>query len=336
MTQNQKCTAMFYKKNHFLSISIAANLLLFTALINAQTLTDVINSFNAGAEEVNAGNFETAITRFEECIQLADQLGAEGEEMKGKAQEQIPAIHYRIALDRYKAKDLGDAVSWFEKTVIACEEYGNDDLRTKSLNYIPQLYYAKGNTHVKNEEYEDALSSFDKALEYLPDYARAYYGKGLVYKKLEQEENMFSALDKAIEAGNLSGDDKTTGTAVKTARDYLVVEGMKSLKNDDYKSAISFFNASMKYDDQYSEPYYYLSAIYNKQLEYMKAAENAEKAIIYDNSEPERKARIYFELGNAYVGMVEYEKACTAFKNALYEPYTNTVKYKMENVLNCQ
>jgi tetratricopeptide (TPR) repeat protein len=111
---------------------------------------------------------------------------------------------------------------------------------------------------------------------------------------------------------------------------------MKSLKEEDYESAINLFNASMKYDDQYAEPYYYLSAIYNKQLDYEKAVENAEKAIAYDDSEPEKKARIYFELGNAYVGMVEYEKACQAFKNALYEPYTNSVKYKMENVLQCQ
>ena len=92
----------------------------------------------------------------------------------------------------------------------------------------------------------------------------------------------------------------------------------------------------MKYDNQYAEPYYYLSAIYNKQLEYEKAAENAEKALAYDDSEPEKKARIYFELGNAYVGMVEYNKACEAFKNALFEPYTSNVKHKMENVLQCQ
>jgi len=327
---------MFYKKNHFLRMTIIAVLLFTSALIQAQTLTDVINAFNAGAEEVNAGNFETAITKFEQCIQLAGQLGTEGEEMKGKAQEQIPALHYRIALDKYKAKDMDGAISWFEKTVVACEQYGNDDIQTKSLNYIPQLYYAKGNAHVKSEEYENALSSFDKALEYIPDYAKAYYGKGLVYRKLEQEENMFKALDKAIETGKSSGDDKTTATAIKTARDYLVIEGMKSLKDEDYESAISFFNTSMKYDNQYAEPYYYLSAIYNKQLEYEKAAENAEKAIAYDDSEPEKKARIYFELGNAYVGMVEYEKACNAFKNALYEPYTSTVKHKMENVLNCQ
>jgi len=326
---------MFYKKSHLPGIVTITFSLFVSTLINAQTITDVINVFNAGAGEVNAGNFETAITKFEECIQLADKLGAEGDEMKMKAREQIPTIHYRIALDSYKAKDIEGAISWFEKTVEACNQYDNEDIKTKSLNYIPQLYYAQGNGQVKNEAYEEALASFDKAIEYLPDYARAFYGKGLVYRKLDQEENMFAAMDKAIETGNSSGDDKTAAAAAKTVRDYLVVAGMKSLKDEDYESAIDFFTASLKYDDQYADTYYYLAAIYNMQLEYEKAVENAIKAIDYDDSEPEKKARIYYELGNAYVGMVEYEKACEAFKNALYEPYLNTVKHKMENVLIC-
>lgn len=327
---------MFYKKNHVFRIAITAILLFVSALINAQTINEVINVFNTGADEVNAGSFEAAIAKFEECIQLANKLGEEGDEVKARAQEQIPTIHYRIALDTYKEKDIEGAISWFEKTVEACDKYGNEDIKAKSLNYIPQLYYAQGSTQFRNEEIEEALASFDKAIEYRPDYSRAFLGKGLVYKKLEQEENMFLALDKAIETGNSSGDDKTAAAAAKTARDYLVVAGMKALKAEDYSSAIDFFNASFKYDDQYADPYYYMANIYNKKLEYEKAAENAKKAIQYDNSEPEKKARIYYELGNAYVGLVEYEKACEAYRNALYEPYTNVAKHKMENVSGCQ
>jgi tetratricopeptide (TPR) repeat protein len=327
---------MFYEKNQVFRIAIVGILLFVSTLINAQTLNEVINVFNAGADEVNAGNFEAAIAKFEECIRMANELGAEGDEVKARAQEQIPTIHYRIALDTYKEKDIGGAISWFEKTVEACDKYGNEDIKEKSLNYIPQLYYAQGSTQFRNEEIEEALESFNKAIEYKPDYSRAFLGKGLVYKKMEQEENMFSALDQAIETGNSSGDDQTAAAAAKTARDYLVVEGMKALKAEDYSSAIDFFNASFKYDDQYADPYYYLAAIYNKQLEYEKAAENAQKALEHDDNEPEKKARIYYELGNAYVGLVEYEKACEAYTNALYEPYTNVAKHKMENVPGCQ
>lgn len=317
-------------------IIILTTFLFLTALLNAQTITDVINAFNTGAEDMNAGNFETAISKFEECIQLAIQLGEEGNEMKLKAEGQLPALYYRIASDKYKAKDIDGAITWFEKTVEICNQYGNEEIKGKSINYIPQLYYSRGNTHFKNEEFVKALESYDKAIEYLPDYSRAYYGKGLVYRKTNDEANMIAMLDKAIETGKTSGDDKTSEGASKTARDYIVVEGVKAMKAEDYEIAINRFNASLKYDDKNADPYYYLAVIFNKQLEYEKAVEYALKAVEYDSSEPEKKAGIYFELGNAYVGIVEYQKACEAFKNALYEPYTNTVKYKMENVLNCE
>jgi tetratricopeptide (TPR) repeat protein len=317
-------------------MAVMTALLFCTVTLNAQTITDVINAFNAGAEQVNSGNFENAIAKFEECIQLASQLGSEGDEMKLKAQGQIPALYYRIAGDKYKAKDIEGAITWFEKTVDVCNQYGNEEIKEKSINYIPQLYYAKGNTHFKNEEFEQALASYDKAIEYLPDYAKAYYGKALAYKKLNDNVNMVTMIDKAIETGNTSGDSKTVEGAVKAGRDYRIDQGKTAMREENFEAAIQQFNASMKYDNQFAEPYYYLAVIYNKQLEFDKAVENALKAIEFDTSEPEKKAGIYFELGNAYVGIVEYQKACEAFRNALYEPYTNTVKNKMENVLNCQ
>ena len=317
-------------------IIILTTFLFLTAALNAQTINEVITAYNAGAEFVNTGSFEAAISKFEECIQLASQLGAEGDEMKLKAEGQIPALYYRIASDKYKEKDIDGAITFFEKTIEACNQYGNEEFKVKSINFVAQLYNTKGNTHFKNEELDKALASFDKSIFYMPDYAKAYYGKGLVYKKMNDEANMLSMLDKAIETGKTSADEKTTEAAVKTARDYYVIGGVNAMKTEDYETAFKCFDASMKYDDKYSEPYYRLAVIYNKQLEYDKAAENALKAIEYDNSESEKKARLYFELGNAYVGMVEYQKACDAFKNALYEPYTSNVKYKMENVLKCE
>lgn len=317
-------------------LSILTTFLFLTVSLNAQTINDVINTFNAGAEQVNTGNFEAAISRFEECIQLANQLGAEGDEMKTKAEGQIPALYYRLASDKYKEKDIDGAITWFEKTIEACDQYGNEEFKGKSINFVAQLYNTRGNTQFKNEELDKAMASFDKSIYYMPDYAKAFYGKGLVYKKMNDETNMLAMLDKAIETGKASGDEKTTEAAVKTVRDYFVIGGVNAMKTEDYETAFKCFDNSMKYDDKYAEPYYRLAVIYNKQLDYEKAAENALKAIEYDNSESEKKARIYFELGNAYIGMVEYQKACEAFNNALFEPYTNTVKYKMENVLKCE
>jgi tetratricopeptide (TPR) repeat protein len=308
---------------------------LITISLNAQpTLTDVINAFNAGAEQVNAGDFEGAIAKFEETIALADELGAEGDEMKTNAQGQIPALHYRIALDTYKARDIEGAIAQFESTVEACEKYGNDDIKDKSLKYIPQLYNALGNSQVKAEEFEAAIASFDKAIEYQPDYARAIYGKGLVYKRQEDDARMIATMESALEVGKAAGDEKTVTAATKTLKDHYVNSGMLAFKAENYEEAIKNFEASYAYDTEDPDPYYLTCVIYGKQGEFEKAIEYGLKAAQYE--EASDQAKIWYELGNAYMSLVEYEKACDAYSKALVEPYLSTVQHKMDNVLNCQ
>ncbi len=323
------------RKRNFRKLLSVLVLALAAVSLNAQpTITDVINAFNAGAEEVNAGNFEAAITMFEETIALADGLGAEGDELKGNASAQIPALHYRMAMDTYKEKDVEGAISRFEMTVEACDAYGNDDIKEKSLKYIPQLYYALGNSQVKSEEYDAALASFDKAIEYQPDYARAVYGKALVYKRQDDDANMVAMMEKAIEVGTASGDDQTTAAAKKTLKDHCLNAGKIAFKEENYEEAIKQFEASYAYDSEDPDPYYITCVIYGKQGEFEKAVEYGLKAAMYEDADDQ--AKIWYEVGNAYMNLVEYDKACDAYSKALVEPYLNTVKHKMDNVLNCQ
>lgn len=224
----------------YLGVMIIA---LAAVTLNAQpTITDVINAFNAGAEEVNAGNFEAAIAKFEETITLADELGAEGDEMKANATGQIPALHYRMAMDTYKAKDIPGAISKFEATVEACNKYGNDDIKGKSLRYIPQLYNANGNAQVKAGDLDGAIASYDKAIEYKPDYARAVYGKAMVYKRQKDDASMLATMEQVIEVAGAAGDDKTKAAAVKALKDHHLNAGKIAFKAEEYEDALASFD----------------------------------------------------------------------------------------------
>lgn len=327
---------MLKRKGKFRTLFSVLVMALYTLSINAQTINEVIESFNAGAAEVTAGNFEAAITNFESTIDQATALGAEGDEMKAKAEEQIPALYYRMALDTYKAKDIPGAIAKFEQTVVACDKYGNEDVKGKSLKYIPQLYNSNGLAQLKSEDYEGAISSFDKAIEYQPDYARAIYGKGMVYRKQNDEANMIATLEQAVEVGNASGDDKTSEAATKVLKDHFLNGGKLAFKDENYADAVSNFESSLKYDPEDAEAYYLICVSQGRQGDFEKAVEAGTKALEYEEEDAEKKAKIYYELGNAYVNLVEYDKACAAFKNCLMEPYTASVKHQMDNVLKCQ
>ena len=327
---------MLKRKGNFRNLISVLVMALFTLSLNAQTINEVIEAFNAGAEEVNAGNFEAAIAKFESTIEQATALGAEGDEMKAKAEGQIPPLYYRMAMDTYKAKDIPGAISRFEETVVACDKYGNDDVKGKALKYIPQLYNSNGNTQLKAGDFEGAIASFDKAVEYKPDYARAIYGKGLVYRKQKDQDNMVATMEEAIEVGNAAGDEKTVTAATKILKDGYVNAGKLAFKDENYDEAISNFESSFKYDAEDAEPYYLICVIYGRQGEFEKAVEYGAKALEYEEDDVDKKARIYYEVGNAYENLVEYDKACEAFKNCLVGPYAESVKYKMDNVLKCQ
>ena len=74
------------KKGIFRKGFTVLTVMLITISLNAQTINEVIEAFNAGAAEMNAGNFEAAIAGFESTIEQATALGAEGDEMKAKAE----------------------------------------------------------------------------------------------------------------------------------------------------------------------------------------------------------------------------------------------------------
>jgi tetratricopeptide (TPR) repeat protein len=327
---------MLKRNGNFRNLIIVWVMALFTLSLNAQTINEVIESFNAGAADVTAGNYEAAIVKFESTIEQATALGAEGDEMKAKAEEQIPQLYYRMAMDTYKAKDIPGAIVKFEETVVACDKYGDDDIKDKSLKYIPQLYNSNGLAQLKSEDFDGAIESFDKAVEYQPDYARAIYGKGLVYRKQDDNDNMVATLEKAIEMGNASGDDKTVEAATKILKDHFVNSGKLAFKDEKWEEAIGNFESSFKYDSEDPEPYYLICVANGRQGNFEKAIEAGDKALEFEEDDADKKARIYYELGNAYVSLAQNEKACEAFKNCLVEPYTASVKHTMENVLKCQ
>lgn len=306
-----------------------------SALLNAQTtINDVINTFNDGAQLVSDGSFEDAVTKFEECYNLATELGEEGNNMKTKAAEQIPALHYRMAMDNYKARDIEGAIAKFKDAMKAGNKYGDEEIAGKSEKYIPQLYNLVGKTYVRQDKSELALSSFDSALVWNPEYAQAIFNKGMVYKASDDNEKMISLMDESIKVGKNTGDDKTVQAASEVMREYYSDKAIAAINSENDEVALEMSDKSLQYDKEFSDPYYYKALIYNKQQEYDMALENAQKALDYADEET-NTSRIYFELGNAYSGNVDYQKACDAFSKCTREPYLSRAKHKKE-VLSCQ
>ncbi len=330
---------MFNKMMKGMKIS-AITLILFMSVVtlsSAQTDKDVIDSYNKGVQLLNSDT-KAAIAAFEKCISLADEveeLGDKAAESKKMAQDQIPKLYYKLAVESYKKRDFQGAIDNFKKTSETGKKYGNTALAQKSERLIPRVYYAWGKQEYAKRNYENALKIFDKGLSISPNLASAWLGKALVYDKLKQEAKMKEAADKAIQiAGNIH-DQKTLSAAKKFMRTYTYNHAVLSIQANKTDEALKYLNSSIDYGNNSPDVYYEIAKIYTQKGRYSEALSDINKAISLDHGNEITKARYYYTLGKIYEKTGKKAEACSAFKKALHPPYEESAKYELEHVLKC-
>ncbi len=323
-----------------LKLLVLSTVLIFgvTAVTLAQDEKEIIDAYNKGVQLLNSDT-KAAIASFKKCISLADdaeELSEKGEQTKKLAEDQIPKLYYKLAVESYKKHDFEGAIKYFEQTKKAGKKYGNTALAQKSERLIPKLYYAWGKQEYSKKNYDQALQIFDKGIAVNPNLASAYLGKALVYDKMKQENKMKESADKAIEIAKNIHDQKTLMNAQKFMRNYTYNHAVIAIQNNKQSEAEKYLNASIGYGNQSPDVYYELGKIYRKQGKYSEALNYLQKALTLDQGNEVVKAKYYFALGKVYEGMNKKTEACAAFKKALHPPYDESAKYELEQVLKCK
>ncbi len=319
----------------FKKLILLSAMSLFLGLqIHGQSLKDAIEAYNTGLDLADT-DIKAAIASFEKSIQIASLLGEEGEEVKEQAEIQIPGLHFNFAMNHYRERNIPDAIKGFEETIEVANKYTDVNTARRSENVLHQLYTIQGNSLFRENQNEEALSMFDKALEINPQHARAHLGKGLVYRRLEDTDNFREAMDMAIETALMTDDEQIMQTAESTARDFFLVRAVRAKGENDFAQAIDFISASLSYDEAFPETHFLLATIYNEQSRYQDAVNSAQRAIELFNGTRDETAKIYFELGKAYEGLEDTTRACAAYNEAAHGNYEASAKYQMEHVLKC-
>ncbi len=315
-------------------IVIVTGLCIAASSLFAQTLTDVINEFNAGVESLNGQSYETALTQFNNCLALCDVVGEESSDMKKQAQEQVVGTHYRQAMTLMKRKQYDKALSPFENTVAFSEEYqAKPELADKANKYLPSLYLREGNVLLKQEKFKEACATFDKVLEMNPNNYKAHQGKGLVQKEMGEIDNMLSEFSIAKEKASVKGDEDFINGINSAIDDYyhgLIDEELMMMDEEDpdYTFLIDICDQAIKSNDKNGYAYWQAASAYNKTIEYDKALEYASKAVVFE-SDPILLSALYYELGQSYQGNVMYQEACNAYNEVTEEPFLSKAEKKL-------
>jgi tetratricopeptide (TPR) repeat protein len=313
---------------------LVVTLLVFTT-VQAQSYEDVIIAFNEATELAQQGNHAQAITAFERVITISNQVGSEADEIKTRAQNQLPTLHFIIARDLFSGQQLMEAAEAFKKAAEVAQQFGNQQIAQRSLQAVPQIYLRQGNIHLRNEEFDLALSMYDQALSYQPAYAAAIYQKGLVYRQQEDLDNALSYFDRAIQVAEQTRDTEIGTRATQAARNFLLLRGVDQMENNRFRPATQLLRQALEYDNDSSEVHYRLAEVYNKQALWANAIEHANRALQLEQGGRTDRAKIYFELGYAYKNQGNESAACDAFSNAAFGSFRNAAEHEMEHELRC-
>lgn len=325
---------MMKKTAKLITLTLSLIALLAFGSLNAQSLDEAGILFNQGVEQMKAEQFEQAITTFEATVAICDQLGAEGSELKERAVQQIPDLHYRLGLALYREKKIQESIVRLEQAAEVSKELGDESTLAKAQKLLPQLIYAVGMAEYKKDNFEAALDKMDAALTYDETYAKAYLGKALILNKQDNADEMQLSLQKAIAFGEEDGDSKTVASAREIGYKGFLVRGQKALQGNNFAEAESYLGLAASYNDTEANLHYLLAVTYNKLQKWELARDEAAKAVEMEES-PDKQAAAWFELGTAYEKLGDNGNACDAYSKALSGPNGAAAKYQREEVLKC-
>ena len=321
------------------TIAILGGVLIAGAL-SAQTMTDVINEFNAGVDKVNNQEYDASLEHFNQVLSLAGTVGDSAAELKANAENLIPASYYKQALMFLKRKQYDNAIPYLEKTIETATLYNNNEESSdKAARYLMQSYMMEGQRSYKNNSYTESLGYYDKALAINEDLYQAHLGKGMVYKDQNEIDPMLEEFAAAKEGALADNDTKTielVNQAVDAYYNGIIKDEYDAIdpEEPEYDYVFEACEKALNANPENARAYYYMAAVYNKQIEYDLAIEAALKGLASE-TELIWISALNFELGSAYQNTAEYDKACESLQKVVEEPFLSSAEKKLGSIPGC-
>lgn len=315
-----------------------AGLLIVSAIIStnllAQERNDVINVFNEGAKAMQT-DIPTAIQAFEKVVTMSDQVGESVDDLKQKAVKVLPGLYVKLAVKALNDKAPASEVISSARTALAASvKYGSETNKANSEKVLVQGYNSMAAEFFANNDYENALVTFDSLLAINPDYLNAIYNKALIYIRQDNSASFEETIDLFIDKVKGGNDEEKVKQASTLALEYFRSKGSVAIQDEKLDEAIGLLTKSAKYGDD-KDLFYFFADAYNKKSDFETAAGYAQKGLDLEPGDAEAKAKFYYQLAVAQLGMGKTSEACESFKNAQYGAFTEAAKAQRTN-LKCE
>ncbi|MBN1596792.1 MAG: hypothetical protein JW894_00715 [Bacteroidales bacterium] len=313
--------------------------ILFCAVsaISAQSLEEARALYNEGGTAMSESDLETAVQKFNECIEMCavlyeEEESIEAEELMFTVQQNVPKLYLQISQQKAQEKDYNGSLENAIRAKESANEIGNEDIASKASDLMVKIYYSFGLSNYKAKKPDEALANLDNAIEQDENYFKAHYLKVVILKDKGDNEALIAATKDVVNASGKN--DETREKTISFTANYFYNEGVKAKQASEYDKAVKYINTSLEFNAENPDSYYLLVTIYNSQEKWDKTIAAGKEGLKCTGESD--KVKFYYELGNAYYGNGDNTSACEAYKKAAVGDYEEYAKYQMEHVVKCE
>ena len=163
-----------------------------------------------------------------------------------------------------------------------------------------EAYYRRGLANTKEEKYQEAITDFDRAIDRDSDHTEAYYNRGLAKYQLEQHGEAVTDFDRAIDRNR----DHTEA---------YYNRGRVNARLQRYEAAAEDYDEAIRRGLNTTEVYYNRGLVNARLQEYETAFEDYDEAIRLDPN----NAEIYYQRGTVFAALEIYEGALEDYDEAI-------------------
>jgi tetratricopeptide (TPR) repeat protein len=166
----------------------------------ASAQSEIIDQFNKGAAAINAKDYNTAITCFEEVIAKGmDSSDASALTCMETAKKYLPGCYQALGLSAASQKNYDKATEYLTKASEIAELYGNSTAMQKAKSILAKVYQVQGGEAFNNKDYATAATVFEKGYAANPRNAEMALNLATSYCELGKFEEGIAIYDKICE-----------------------------------------------------------------------------------------------------------------------------------------
>ncbi len=303
-------------------------------------------NFNLGIAYIEAKQYDNAAQTLRQAAQLAgDERKAKALQSLGVAYKRMGAKHYTQAADAYRAAlrikpDYAaprfglamlqpDTPEGWRKMLAIYDEV----LRLHPGNALAWFLRGQSANQLKNKKL--ALESYQKAVQFDPNYDKARYNLALLYLDQDRKGDARAQFEKILEhdsdnarahlqLGRLAHDDNSLDAALQhykqalqhSANDYpeaYLNIGLVYKDQGNYREAIKQYKNALQGKKSYPEAWYNIGLAYSRLEDNARAVDALRKAV----EEKPDYASAWYNLGIIHNKAEQIEQAIDAYQHAI-------------------